>query len=214
MLQQTKIFLVDNSLAIRKGLTAILQIDPTNIVVGEADSAEEMFDKISDNLPDVVILDLEMPGMGGEKALSVLKVRFPETKVVIYSMYFESWLIDKLINDGANGFIPKGCDDELILLTLNSIKLNSLIDNKLISEALISKLKDRSKKPFLNPHNLSDREIQVLKLTCKGKANKEIACELNIVERTVELHKTHIYTKTNLKKVADLVLYGIKNGLC
>lgn len=213
MLQQTRIFLVDNSLATRKGLAAILHSDYSNIVVGEAGSAEEMFEKITGNLPEIVILDLEMPGMGGEKALSELKIRYPEIKVVIYSMYFESWLIDKLINEGACGFIPKGCDDELILLTLNSIKQNDLIDNKLISETLIGKLKDINKIPFLNRHGLSEKELAILNNICLCKSNKQIAHDLKITERTVEFHKTNIYKKTGIDNCGGLIIYSIKEGL-
>lgn len=213
MLQQTKIFLVDNSLAARKGLTALLHSDPSNIVVSEAGSAEEMFDKIPNNRPDIVILDLEMPGMGGQKALQEIKRRFPETKVVIYSMYFESWLIDKLIDEGASGFIPKGCDDEVIFMTINSVKQNYLIDNKLISEALIFKLKDNSKKPFINPHSLSEKELVILNNICLCKSNKQIANDLKITERTVEFHKTNIFKKTGVDNCGALIIYSIREGL-
>lgn len=213
MFQQTKIFFVDNSLATRKGLIAILQSDPTNIVCGEAGTAEELFDKILNNKPDIVILDLEMPGMGGEKALPELKRRYPEIKVIIYSMYFESWLIDKLINEGANGFIPKGCDDEIIFMTINSVKQNNLIDNKLISETLICKLKDNNKKPFVNPHGLSEKEITVLNNICLCKSNKQIAHDLQITERTVESHKTNIFKKTGVDNCSALIIYSIKEGM-
>lgn len=209
----SKIFIVDNNTSTRKGLSAILNIDSNNQIIGEAASAEELFDKINHIVPDIIILDLEMPGMGGEKALIKLKELFPDIKVIIYSMYFESWLIDKLINEGANGFIPKGCDDEVILLTINSVKQNNLIDNKIISEALISKLKDNNKKPFINPHDLSEKEILILNNICLCKSNKQIANDLNISERTVEFHKTNIFKKTGIDNCGALIIYSIKEGL-
>jgi len=209
----SKIFIVDNSTAIRKGLSAILNIDSTNQIIGEAATAEELFDKINYLMPDIIILDLEMPGMGGEKALVKLKELFQDIKVIIYSMYFESWLIDDLIKKGATGFIPKGCDDEIILLTINAVKENSLFDNKALSQSLIDKLKEVTKKPFENKHNLTQRELDVLNLICQCKTNRQIASIMHVTERTVETHKTSIYKKTGTDSCSALILYSIKEGL-
>lgn len=213
MSNTVKIILVDNSVSTRKGLTAILQTDATNIVIDEADTAEDLFGKLNSNLPDIIILDLEMPGMGGEKALIKLNADYPQIKIIIYSMFFESWLIDDLMKKGANGFIPKGCDDEIILITVNAVKDNNSLDNKELSKSLISKLKEVTKKPFENKHNLTQRELEVLNLICMCKSNRDIASIMHVTERTVETHKTSIYKKTGTDNCSALIIYSIKEGL-
>jgi DNA-binding NarL/FixJ family response regulator len=211
MQERIKIIMVDDHKMLIQGLKSTFKDFPEIAVIGECSNGKELLELLKHKQPDIVLLDIEMPDMDGDETLKVLSSRYPSIKVIIVSMHCGEVLLEEYVKKGARGFIPKDGDIAVLIQAMREVKNKG---NCYDLSTILAKGKKPYCKPFLNPDNLSEREIEVLILTCKGRANKEIAHELNIVERTVELHKTHIYTKTNLKKVADLVLYGVKNGLC
>jgi DNA-binding NarL/FixJ family response regulator len=213
MAKSVKIIIVDDSKLFRDGISSILN-DYSNIsVIAGASNGLELLDKLKVSIPDIVLLDIEMPVMNGEEALEIINNKFPLVKTIMVSMFFDKALIELYKQKGAWGFIPKGCNDKKIEDTIFSVYNGIKVFNDDVAYDLVHKQQVKSKKVFYNTDNLSEREIEIMNLICLCKSNKQIASTLFITERTVEFHKTNIYKKTKCVSGSDLVLYSIKNGL-
>lgn len=195
----------------RQGIIALLSTDPGIEIAGEASDGRGLLQILNSKRADVVLLDIQMPVMNGTQALGVLKQRFPDLGVIIVSMEFNPAIVAEYIARGAQGFIPKGCDVDVLVQAIYKVKTNGHCHD--LSVELAGRLNKQALKTYRNPFVLSPRELEVLRLTCQGNANKEIGQIMGIAERTVEFHKTNIYHKTGLKSLSDLIAYGIRNGL-
>lgn len=195
----------------RQGIISLLKFDPKLLVSAEAANGRELLKILNGTRADVVLLDIQMPVMNGTETLEVLKQRFPDLGVIIVSMEFNPAIAEDYFERGAHGFIPKGCDVEVLVQAIYEVKQKGNCYD--LSFDLAVQLNKHSLKAFKNNFVLSVREIEVLRLTCQGNSNKEIGQALRIAERTVEFHKTNIYLKTGLKSLSDLIAYGIRKGL-
>jgi DNA-binding NarL/FixJ family response regulator len=213
MKKTISVTIVDDSRLFRDGLISVLREIPKIKVISTAENGKVLLELLEVSNPDIVLLDIEMPVLDGEKALEIISVRFPHIKTIIISMYFDGTLIEALKEKGAWGFIPKGCNDKMIEETIFSVYEGVKTFNTETASGLVLKQKTKSKRAFENKDNLSEREIEIINLICLCKSNKQIANILFITERTVEFHKTNIYKKTKCVSSPDLVLYSIKNGL-
>jgi DNA-binding NarL/FixJ family response regulator len=202
-----RIIIAEDHAMIRQMMADFLHQQEGMTMVGEAANGEELLALLNSRTADLVLLDLHMPVMNGAQALDVIKERYPDLKVVVISMDFGPFLLEEYIRRGAHGFIPKGCDIEVLL--------RAIYDVKAYGHCLpLSKSLIKTKMPaFTNTFDLTEKQLQVLSLTCKGSTNPEIASMLNITTSAVEFHKKNIYLKTGLKNQAELIAYGIKNGL-
>lgn len=211
MKEKIRIAIADDHRMFRQGIIALLSLNERIKVVGEVSDGSELLLLLNSLYADIVLLDIQMPIMNGIQALEILKQRFPDLGVIIVSMEFNPNMAEEYFERGAHGFIPKGCDVEVLVNAIYQVKEKGNCYE--LSFELASSLNKNSIKSFKNSYVLSLREIEVLRLTCKGNSNKEIAQVLRIAERTVEFHKTNIYMKTGLKSLSDLIAYGIKSGL-
>jgi DNA-binding NarL/FixJ family response regulator len=209
--EKIRIVIADDHRMFRQGLNALLNLNERIKVVGEVSDGSELLLFLSNFYVDIVLLDIQMPVMNGTQALEVLKQRFPDHRIIMVSMEFNAFMLEEYFKRGAHGFIPKGCDIEVLIEAIYKVKEEGHCHN--LSFKLVAQLNKHSLKPFKNKFILSPREIEVLSLTCRGNSNKEVGTMLQITERTVEFHKTNIYSKTGLKNLSDLIAYGIKNGL-
>lgn len=212
-IEKSKIRLVvaDDHAMFRQGLITLLKGYQDILVIGEASNGKELLKLLSNVNADIALLDIQMPVMNGLEALEVLTKRFPDIRVIMVSMEFNNTLLQKYIAMGIHGFVPKGCDIDVLTEAIYEVRRKGNCFD--LSIKLVEKYSKQELEAFKNKLALSPREIEVLSLTCKGKSNKEIATDLFISERTVEFHKSNIYAKTGLKNPADLISYGIKNGL-
>jgi DNA-binding NarL/FixJ family response regulator len=202
-----RIIIAEDHAMIRQMMTDFLHQQEGMTMVGEAGNGEELLGLLNSRPADLVLLDLHMPVMHGAATLEVIKERFPDLKVVIISMDFGPFLLEEYIRRGAHGFIPKGCDIEVLLRAIYEVKANGHCLP--LSKSLL-----KTKMPsFVNSFDLTEKQLQVLSLTCKGSSNPEIAAVLDITTSAVEFHKKNIYLKTGMKNQAELIAYGIKNGL-
>lgn len=201
------IIIADDHTLFRQALRSLLAQYADISITGEAANGEELLRVLNSCQAHIVLLDVHMPIMSGVEALDVLRTRFPDIKVIIISSDFSPFLLTEYTKKGVHGFLPKGCDTDILIEAIHETmaKGNSLA----ISKALIQK----NHSPFTNPFQLTEKEMQVLSHTSKGLSNKDIASTMHVAERTVEFHKTNIYTKTGSKSLADMIAYGIKNGL-
>lgn len=195
----------------RQGIMSLLNFDPGIFVIGGAGNGRELLKILNSKRADIVLLDIQMPVMNGPQTLEVLKQRYPDLGIIMVSMEFNASVLKEYFRYGAHGFIPKGCDIEVLIEAIYMVREQGNCHE--LSLKLAHTLNGHSLKSFHNQFVLSPREIEVLSLACKGNSNREIGAVLHIAERTVEFHKTNIYLKTGLKSLSDLIAYGIKNGL-
>ncbi len=202
-----RIIIAEDHALVRQSISSFLNQQDDITLVGEAGNGEELLALLNSRPSDLILLDLHMPVMNGAQALDVITKRFPDIKVIIISMDFGPFLLDEYIRKGAHGFIPKGCEVDVLLQAIDDIKTQG--NCIAISKSLI-----KTKAPaFANSFGLTKKQLHVLSLTCKGVSNAEIGSMLNITTSAVEFHKKNIYLKTGLKSQADVIAYGIKNGL-
>ena len=202
-----RIIIAEDHAMIRQTLAGFLHEQEGITMVGEAGNGEELLSLLNSRNADLVLLDLHMPVMNGAETLRVLKSRFPDIKVVIISMDFGPYLLEEYTRRGADGYIPKGCDIDVLLRAIYEVKAYGHclpLSRNLVKTKMSS---------FENSFDLTDKQLQVISLTCKGNTNLEIAAVLDITMSAVEFHKKNIYLKTGFKSQADLIAYGIKNGL-
>lgn len=215
-MNKIKIILVDDHEIVRDGIKSLLLNNENIEIISEASNSEELYKSLGSNAPDLIIMDISLPGKSGIEITKELSDESPELKVLILSMFTEEEFIFNAIKAGAKGYLPKNSKQEDLIKAINIIQNGEEFFSPLISEVVMkSYIKKIRSKKNINPNqnNLSTRELEVLKLIAEGITNKEISEKLFISIRTVETHKTHILQKLNLKSTVDLVKYAIKNEI-
>lgn len=183
-------------------------------IIGEAENGLELLKLLETKLPDIVILDLEMPVLDGVKTLKVIVEKFPTVKAIILSTHYNEFFISELMLAGACAYLPKNCFAEEVIDTINKVHTEGFCFNNMVSRQVITTLIDERKIQYLVSEKiLSEREIAVLQEICNEKQGKEIAEALNISENTVAFHKRNIYVKTNCETLVGLVKYAIRSGI-
>lgn len=206
--------MAEDHLLFRQGLTTLLKEYEEINVLFDASNGIELLDELKKSKPDVILLDIEMPIMNGKEALLKIKEKYPAIKVIMISSYYDDAYITEYLLLGAVGFLPKHCDIEKVIDAIFAVYEQGFYFDNNISKSLLAKLmKSKAVNPTLPNQILSNREIDILKLTCLEKTSKEISEELFISQRTVEWHRKQIMIKTKAKNVVGLVMYAIKNKI-
>jgi len=208
------IVLADDHPVVRRGLRAILESKPDFSVVGEASDGLETVRLVERVRPDVLILDLMMPGLSGLETLRILRERAPETRVVVLSMYSNNAFIAEALKTGATGYVLKGCTEENLIRAVREAAAGRRFLSPPVTDIAIDAYIEQAKAGPFDPHEtLTTREREVLQLAAEGKTNSEIAERLHISPRTVENHRAKVMHKLELKNHSDLVLYAVRRGL-
>ncbi len=199
----------------REVFSAYIRSHKNNLqVIGEAANGRELLDLVAGRQPDIVLLDLEMPVMDGFQALKILSKEFPEVKTIIFSTHYNEFYISELILNGARGYVCKTAFVDEVFMTIQKVYEDGFYFNKGVSDHILQTLIEQKQvQQLIFNKELTLREIEVLKVICDEKQNKEIAKILNISENTVEFHKKNIYRKTNTHSVVGLVKYALKAGI-
>ena len=213
-----RIVIADDHAVVRTGFSMILNYQEDMEVVGTAADGVEAYQKVMAYKPDVLIMDLSMPpGESGLIATSKISESFPETKILILTMFDDEEYLFHVLRNGAKGYILKNAPDEQLLLAIRTVyQGETYVDMKLttslVNEFVNNSFQDTqvSNDPF---KILSKREIEILPLIAKGYGNKDIAQKLFVSVKTVEAHKTHIMQKLDLKTKPELVEYAMKKKL-
>jgi two-component system, NarL family, response regulator LiaR len=205
-----KICIVDDHRLFREGLKFLLAaLEDAEIY--ESDSAEELLKILPGIKPDIVLMDIEMPGMGGIEGTRRVLEQQPCCKVLALSMHANENFYSQMIDAGAKGFLVKNSKIEDVQNAIQEVAAGNSYFSPEILNAIIKNL---HRKPAHEPNKaLSDREIEVIYKICKGLSNQEIAQELFISKRTVDKHRENILLKTESRNTAELVVYAIKNGV-
>jgi DNA-binding NarL/FixJ family response regulator len=209
-----KLGIAEDHLVLRQGIISLLN-DYENIeVIFDVNNGKELLDAIKNNKPDIVILDIEMPTMDGKESLEKIKLNYPDVKVIILSMHFEDAFIYEFIKNGACAFLPKQCSIDSLVDAIHNVYIVGHYYDAKVSEAMANMIKKNSAtNTIINDAIFTSREINIIKLICQRKTNKEIAEELELSVRTVEGHRYNISKKTGINNTLDLVDFVTINKL-
>jgi DNA-binding NarL/FixJ family response regulator len=205
-----RIAIADDHALLRQSLRSVLDNKSDFDVVFDAANGIELLEKLAHNSVDIVILDLEMPVMGGFEALIKINQQFPAVKCLIVSYFFEPDFVVNALKNGAKGFISKNSAVDVIKKALTTIYCG----NVYLTEEF-SYLTNSGETPQLTKadHPFTNKEMAIIRLICAGKTNKEIAKELYIAVKTVENHRSNIFIKAGVKNVAQLVIFAVHRGI-
>jgi DNA-binding NarL/FixJ family response regulator len=203
-----KVLIADDHLVVREGLMVMLQSTGECEVIGQATNGEEAVLLAHKLQPDVAIVDLQMPGMGGIEAIQRITQQTPKVKVVVLSTFDQDEYIYQSVQAGAKGYVLKGSGLDELLDVVRSAATGKL----LLSSDIATKLIGHISTPDLGL-SLTEREREVLRFLARGWRNREIAQHLCISERTVKNHVTNIITKLGVKSRTEAVSQAFKEGL-
>ncbi|MCS6298357.1 MAG: response regulator transcription factor [Nitrospira sp.] len=207
----TKILVVDDHAVVRQGVKQILNEQFQGAVIGEAQNAEEMIDRIRKFTWDIVVLDVGMPGKSGLDALKDLKQVCPKLPVLVLSAYPEDQLARRMLKAGAAGYLTKDSAPNDLVQALRKILGGGKFVSASMAELLVANLNEQDERPL---HELlSDREYQVMCLIAVGKSLKEIADDLCVGISTINTYRARILEKMQLKNNTELTHYAIENRL-
>ena len=204
----TKILLVDDHAVVRAGFRYLLE-NQKDYTVNEASTAEEaysLYDRLS---PDVVILDISMPGMGGIEGLRRLLRKHPGARILVLSMYDDPAFVSRAMEMGARGYISKNSAAESLVKAINKVMAGS----QYFSPDIDQQMQDQDKQFDSETLGLSTREFEVFRFLAEGRSVGEIAQGLNLSPKTVSNHRSHLMEKLKLSSTAELVRFAIRHGI-
>ena len=214
MIEKVKILLVDDHTVLRSGLRLLLESQGEFQVVGEAASGEEALERLRELYPDIVIMDLAMPGMDGLTAMVRIQESYPRVKVLVMTQHADRAYLSPALQAGASGYILKSAGINDIISALHSINEGKVFLDPSVAGTVLNDYRQRNNPRVGNPTNtLSERENEVLRLYAKGYTGREIADQLVINVKTVESHKGRFMAKLGLKTRSELVEYAIQKGI-
>ena len=211
-----RVLVADDHSLLRRALVELLSQQDLVEVVGEAAHGREAVEESEELRPDVVLMDMVMPGLNGIEATRQIVKRLPSTRVVILTAYLEDERLLEALRAGAAGYVVKNSNLDELLLAIQSVHRGNRYFSTAISDTIpISELLIRAKAEETTSGYdlLTAREREVLQLIAEGYQNQAIAQELVISVKTVEAHKAHIMSKLAARSRTDLIRYGIKRGL-
>jgi two-component system, NarL family, response regulator NreC len=208
------IVLADDHPVVRRGMQTLLEAEPDFAIIGEAGDGLESVRLVENLQPDVLILDLMMPGLSGLEALRIIRKRSPRTRVVVLSMHDTHAFVAEALMNGATGYVLKGSDELNLVRAVREAAGGRRFLCPPVTERAIDAYIERARAASLDPHDtLTAREREVLQLTAEGKTGPEIAARLHISQRTVENHRANLMRKLLLKNQSELVRYALRRGL-
>jgi two-component system, NarL family, response regulator NreC len=211
-----KILLVEDHIIVRQGVKALLAEEPDIVVIGEAGDGSEALLLTERLRPDIVLMDLSMPGLGGIEATYQLRERFPTISVVVLSMYDNEEYVFHVLRAGASGYVLKQSTPTELVLALRTVAAGSTFLSPAISQILVSEYLRHAKTHTDDDEALrvlTPREREVLQLIATGLSNRQIAERLHLSVKTVETHRGNIMHKLDLHDRASLVKFAVDKGL-
>ena len=206
-----RVMIVDDHAVVRQGLRSFLELQDDIEVVGEAADGAEAVAVAKETLPDVILMDLVMPGMDGVAATRAISTAVPSARVLVLTSFSEDEKVFASIKAGAHGYLMKDVLPPELVKAIRTVhrgeaQLHPEIARKLMNEF-------SSPAPVQPKHDLTERELEVLRLIAQGKSNKEIAEELVLSEKTVKTHVSNILQKLHLSDRTQAAVYALKQRL-
>jgi two-component system response regulator NreC len=208
------IVLADDHPVVRRGMRTLLESERDFAVVGEAGDGLETVRLVERLRPDVLILDLMMPGLSGLEVLRVLRQRAPRTRVVVLSMYSATAFVAEALKNGATAYVLKGSTEADLVRAVREAAEGKRFLGSPITEIAIGAYNEQAQAGPIDPHEtLTTREREVLQLVAEGNTSPEIAARLHISPRTVENHRANLMRKLGLQNQSELVRHAVRHGL-
>ncbi|MET0645771.1 MAG: response regulator transcription factor [Pyrinomonadaceae bacterium] len=213
-MDKLRVFLADDHMVVREGLKSLVNAQPDMHVVGEAAGGEAAWRAACELGPDVVVMDVSMPDMGGAEATERLKSECPQVRVLALTVYEDKGYLRRMLDAGASGYILKrAVTDELVRAIRTVAAGGSYVDPTLAGSLVSSYFNQDTAEGRAPAGELSERESQVLRLIAWGYSNKEIGWKLSISAKTVDTYKLRLKEKLNLRSRTDIVRYALRQGL-
>ena len=214
-MDKIKLFIVDDHTIVRDGIRAMMFIDADIEVIGDFGDSIELFTALSLQCPDVILLDISLPGLSGIDITKLISEKYPKISILILSALTDETSIIESIKAGAKGFLPKEVNKDELRKAIKeayqgkmyfcSVITQTILDGYI--QSIVSGV-DKEEAALL-----TEREIEIVKLFCDGLLYKEIADKLNLSVKTIEAHKSKIMHKLELKSTVDLVKYAIQKKI-
>jgi DNA-binding NarL/FixJ family response regulator len=213
-MSKIRVLIADDHTLVREGIAAMLRFYEDVEVVGEASDGKEAIEKASEIKPDVVLMDIAMPGLGGLEATVEIKKLHPDMKIIVLSQYDDKEYVSRFLKAGVSGYLlKKAVGSDLIAAIKAVIKGESYLYPSIavsVIDGYLGKEMPEVEDPY---EKLTDREHQVLKLIADGQSHKEIASTLGISAKTVVAHQTNISEKLDIHSRAGLIKFAIQKGV-
>jgi DNA-binding NarL/FixJ family response regulator len=213
-MHKARILLVEDHVVVRQGLKALLSGEDDIQVVGEADNGREALQYVAELQPDVVLMDISMPGLNGIEATRQIRQNYSGVKVVILSMHSNEEYVFQVLRAGASGYVLKQSDSSEVLTAIRAALAGGSFLSPPISRAVIDDYVRRAESRGRAKHMdvLTSREREVLQLLAEGLSNQEIAEQLSISVKTVETHRSNMMKKLGVDSKTELVKYALRKG--
>jgi DNA-binding NarL/FixJ family response regulator len=202
------VVLADDHDLVRSGLKALLATIPGMQVVGEARNGNELLAYLASNPhPDVVITDLAMPGLDGLAAISEIRARYPQLRVLVVSMYDTVDFVKRAVASGANGYVVKDAPPEELERALQAVMANGAYFSSSVTHRLLQRQDPTA------AELLTERQLEILTLLAAGRTSKQIGWELGLSPKTVDVHRARIMQRLDISDLASLTRYAVRQGL-
>ena len=215
MSEAIRLLLADDHAVVRSGLRLLLEAQPDLVIVGEAENGEEAIRRTAELQPDVVLMDIEMPGMNGIEAARRIKTQSPGASVLALTMYEDDQYFFEMLRAGASGYVPKRAAPDELASAIRAVSRGEVFIHPSLAGRLVQDYLQRRDMEVQEQAagDLTPREQEVLTLIAQGLSNNEIADQLVISAKTVDRHRENIMRKLNLHNRVDLVKYALRKGL-
>ncbi len=209
-----KVLLVDDHAIIREGLRSLLEKQPELEVIADTDDGRRAIELVRELLPNIVVMDISMPGLNGIEATRQIIAEFPDVKVIALSIHSKRRFVADMLSAGATGYILKECLFDELVQAIKAVAAGGRYLSPRITDVVVSdyvkRLSATTESPF---EALKTREREVLQLVAEGKSTKQIALDLHVSTKTIEANRRQIREKLNIHSVAELTKYAVREGL-
>lgn len=209
-----KLLIVDDHKIMREGLRTILEQENEFTTIGEAANGREALNIIKEKVPDIVIMDINMPEMNGMETTRRIKANFPKTKVIALSMHSDRFYVAEMLKAGVSGYLLKDCSTKDIIDAVHNVSKNRSYLSPEITGVVINDFIEQNQTDHCTGvSHLTEKEREVLQLIAEGCTSKIIAANLNIAVKTVESHRINIMKKLDIHSIANLTKFAVRHGI-
>jgi len=212
-MKKLRIVLADDHMLLRKGLKSLIDGRPDMEVVGEAQDGNEAILLAERLAPDVMIMDITMPGLNGIEATQRIHARQPEIGIIALSAYSDRLLVQKMMGAGASGYMLKDCAQERVVEAITQVSGHEFFLCPQVAQIMMKDYSRLSKREGEAESQLTSREREIVQLIVEGNSTKEIAAAIHVSVKTVETHRLNAMMKIGVGSVAELTKYAIREGL-
>lgn len=208
-----RVLLADDHNVLRQGIAQVLDMQPDITVVAQAENGEEALRQVATHRPDIVLMDINMPGMDGVAAAQRITANFPGTGVIILTMYRRDDYVFEAIKAGANGYLLKEVELDELLDAVRAVARGEAVIDSAIASRVLAEFRRPEPAAEAEEPELAERDIEILRLLAEGLSNQDIADRLYLAEKTVRNRLSGIFRRLHLENRTQAALYAIQEGI-